>query len=464
MFQKDQVARLRSLGINTCFYNTLITDDEKKFIINDLNRSDCQYEFLFLSPEGLMSQQMFSCLINLEQKDRINFFVIDEAHCIVTWGGHFRPDYAKLSVLKEKFDVPVIALTGTATSSSIITIKSSLGISGCPVVKLPSYRPNLYFFVLLKPESKVKEFIINYVSEHCADDCAIVYCGTQSRSTMLALDLKEHGISATYYHAGMEESEKVRNANAWFSGQFKVICCTSAFGMGVDKKDVRHVIHFSMPSSIEDYVQESGRAGRDGDSARCVLFYSFSDRSTHIQHLAEIENLVLRQEKFDNINVITKYCTMVTGCRQIFISNYFNNRLEKTCGLCDLCELTSVTQCSKVDFTTTTFKLLICLRNMILIHPYIKMSQLVSTFMGSKSKEIVDKKFNSCSGYGDGKPIFKFTTKASKFIEFLVIEDILRENCKQTRDNQFLVHLSCDTQKALNILNSSEKVFYSVPM
>ena len=221
-------------------------------------------------------------------------------------------------------DLPFVALTGTATKQTVQTICTALQMKNPEVVRMPCRRNNLCFSVVSKKEAKAKDQVAQIVSTEFDGQCGIVYCARQADTVEMAFELKEKGISATYYHGGMEGGERVRNANLWLDNKVKVICCTNAFGMGIDKKDVRFVIHLTPPSSLEDYIQESGRGGRDGDSCSCVLLFRFGDRSFHLQRITGLSSY---ESNLSLLNSITGFCMHTSICRQQFIAKYFEEEL-----------------------------------------------------------------------------------------------------------------------------------------
>ena len=181
MLMYDQVARLRQLGINTCYYNTLIPDNERKFVIHNLQLSECQFEFVFVSPEGALTEPFLDCLKKLNDSKRLNFIIVDEAHCINSWGRHFRKAYGQLGQLKDLFGVPFAALTGTASKVTLEIIKHQLHLPDPTYVKLSCRHSNLCYKIVPKPDTwNAKGFAITYVTQHHSGECGIIYCGTQN--------------------------------------------------------------------------------------------------------------------------------------------------------------------------------------------------------------------------------------------------------------------------------------------
>ncbi len=213
MLMDDQVARLRKYGINTCFYNTTLSETERKNILHNLMQPICQYEFLFISPEAVVTEQFQDCLHQLKREKKLSFFVIDEAHCIDTWGRDFRPSYQQLGVLRP-FNVPIVALTGTATTQTVDVISRTLQMTN-PNIRMPCRRENLSFSVVKKRDTKAKRQVASIIETDHTGTCGIVYCATRADSVEMAFVLKEQGITATFYHAGLDSGERAQMHLAW---------------------------------------------------------------------------------------------------------------------------------------------------------------------------------------------------------------------------------------------------------
>lgn len=439
MLMVDQVSRLRSLGINTCYYNTLLSESARENILHHLRESTCQYQFVFVSPEAVVTDQFQNCLDKLRDDNRLSFFIIDEAHCIDTWGSDFRPAYQQLGNLR-RFNVPVAALTGTATNHTIDVIKSTLLMINPQVIKIPCRRDNLHYNVVQKKESRAKQQVAEIISKEHMNERGIVYCATQTDTVEMAYILKEHGIRATFYHAGLDRNERLQNASLWLTGNVPVICCTNAFGMGIDKRDVRFIIHLTPPSSLEDYVQESGRGGRDGETCFCILLFRFGDRIFHLRNISRIESEIVRKKKLKLLNEITKFCMQNYLCRVQHITRYFGEDDGDCCGVCDTCEKGSVPDMK--DCTNEAKNLVTCLASLIAIQPKVKLSELVMTYMGSKAKEVLHKGFHAVPLYGKGKKTFKNTVNLSQFVQHLIFKEIIVENLQNNENRMTLTHLT----------------------
>ena len=275
MLMHDQLIKLREKGINTCYINSMLTKEKREIVIANLSRPDSEYKVLLVSPEVALSGPLHTLFQKLKSEGRLNFFAVDEAHCIDTWGVDLRPEYQELGALKN-YGVPVVALTATATTVTVDQIKYTLKLSSPQHIKLPFVRDNLIFEVLSKKAgfSSVSAQVVDLINSRFSGQCGIVYCNYREDTSQLSLQLRQNDISCIYFHGGIIDPEmKLKHVNLWLEGKVNVMCATNSFGMGIDKQDVRFVIHMSIPPSFEAYVQESGRAGRDGDDAHCIILH-----------------------------------------------------------------------------------------------------------------------------------------------------------------------------------------------
>lgn len=325
---KDQVDALIDCGVSAACVNSTMTPEEKRDVAQQIRAG--QLKLLYLSPERLLTDRTLSFL----QQTPLSFIAVDEAHCISEWGHDFRPEYRGLCILKEMFPkIAIHAYTATATPRVRDDIVRELRLSA-PELLVGSFdRPNLVYRVRRRADISRQ---VRDVIERYPNDSGIIYCLRRADVDELAAELRGLGYAALPYHAGMDDGERKRNQEAFTGDRARIIVATVAFGMGIDKSNVRYVIHAAAPKSLESYQQESGRAGRDGLEAECWLFYSASDflswrklQSDLPPHAFEIAMKLLAG--------IDNYCAGVS-CRHRALVEYFGQSLDApNCGACDAC-------------------------------------------------------------------------------------------------------------------------------
>jgi ATP-dependent DNA helicase, RecQ-like (EC 3.6.1.-) len=325
---KDQVESLRANGIEAEALNS--GNDPA---VDTVIRRKCfsgNMKLLYISPEKLMAEIDY-----LLSHIQISLFAIDEAHCISQWGHDFRPEYTQLGILREKFpDVPIMALTATADKITREDIIKQLNISQAQEFISSFDRPNLSLSVKRGYKAAEKmHFITNFIKARPME-AGIIYCLSRKNTEKVAEDLQKKGINAAPYHAGMSTFERNQTQERFKNDQLAVVCATIAFGMGIDKSNVRWVIHYNMPKSIESFYQEIGRAGRDGAPADTVLFYSLAD----IVQLTEFARQSGQQDvNMDKLKRMQEYAES-SVCRRRILLNYFSEQTDHDCGNCDVCE------------------------------------------------------------------------------------------------------------------------------
>lgn len=383
---QDQVTGLRANGVKAAFLNSSLglteqTHVEQAFLNGDL-------DLLYVSPEKLLSgyfpQQLKSAKINL--------FAIDEAHCISSWGHDFRPEYTRLSFLKEQFpDIPVLALTATADRLTQKDIVKLLQLKE-PESYIASFdRPNIELTV--KPGQKRLQQIEKFIDEHPGES-GIIYCLSRKSTEKVAASLQAKGINAAAYHAGMPSNERRDIQQAFIEDRIPIICATIAFGMGIDKSNVRWVIHYNMPKNIEGYYQEIGRSGRDGAKAEAVLFYSYGDvmTLTDIIQKNESENEDIQLAKLARMQQFAE----ALACRRRILLNYFNEDRPENCGNCDMCKNPP----SAFDGTIIAQKALSATYR---LNQKVGAQLLIDVLRGSGKQVIFQRKFNEIKTYGAGR-------------------------------------------------------------
>ncbi|EIE26127.1 ATP-dependent DNA helicase [Coccomyxa subellipsoidea C-169] len=331
----DQVLGLRSLGIPVISLSSLTPKEEITAAYKQMD-SDTDIRFVYVTPERVVSAKRFmSKLEKLYKAGRLTRIAIDEAHCCSQWGNDFRPDYKKLGVLKQQFpEVPILALTATATDLVCQSIKDILRISACEFFRSSVDRPNLYWTVRQKPakaEDVTADMIAWIRGNYRLTDCGIVYCQTRKESESLAAELRQQGMRAACYHADMAAGVREAVHSQWSAGEVQICVATVAFGMGINKPDVRFVIHHSLSKSVENYYQEAGRAGRDGERAVCMLYYRFADA------LKQAAMVSFEPGWEQRLGAIMRYAAASSTCRRSLISRHFGEAPAKCHAMCDCC-------------------------------------------------------------------------------------------------------------------------------
>jgi len=327
---KDQVDSLNVNGIPAAFLNSTQFPDEQQRITNQLKNKEIK--LLYLAPERLF--RTGSTLITFLKSLPVCLIAIDEAHCISHWGHDFRPEYLMLAGLKNDFPkIPVIALTATADKLTRKDILEKLDLKN-PAEFVSSFnRANITYRVI--PKKKSFNQLLSFLAER-KEDSGIIYCLSRKSTEQLAADLKDEGYSAEAYHAGMDNADKARNQEAFLRDDVKIIVATIAFGMGINKSNVRYVVHVDLPKNIEGYYQETGRAGRDGLPSDALLLYSYGD-ATKLRGFAKVEgNEAQSAIMLKKLDDMVRYSQLQT-CRRQYLMNYFDEAFPDNCGSCDIC-------------------------------------------------------------------------------------------------------------------------------
>ncbi|KAL2757477.1 hypothetical protein ACRALDRAFT_1039765, partial [Sodiomyces alcalophilus JCM 7366] len=341
---QDQVDHLKRLNIMAETFNGDTKADVRRHILSvfDHHRPELHIQLLYVTPEMInMSAPFEKALMRLYRNKRLARFVVDEAHCVSQWGHDFRPDYKALGQLRDKFPgVPIIALTATATPNVIMDIKHNLRIDQCRVFSQSFNRPNLRYEVRRKARNLL-DTVADMILSKYDGQCGIIYTLSRKTSETVAQKLRElYGIQASHYHGSMDSGDKIQVQRAWQNGDVKIVVATIAFGMGIDKPDVRFVIHYALPKSLEGYYQETGRAGRDGQPSDCILFFGYGDVMTLRRMIHNSEgNMEQKERQLTMLNKVTAFCDGQEECRRVTVLRYFGEgftaaQCNKTCDNC----------------------------------------------------------------------------------------------------------------------------------
>lgn len=412
---KDQVDALKENGINAAFINSSLTQVEIAEIIQGVQSG--AIKILYIAPERLSVPHFEELLHTLP----IRLFAIDEAHCISEWGHDFRPDYRNLNKLRTTFpNIPIIALTATATQKVREDIVRQLNLPAPHIFTSSFNRENLSYKVLPKKDSfnTILSLIEKYPKES-----VIIYCFSRKDTEKIAEKLNARGLSAGTYHAGLTADKRRDNQDRFIRDDIHIMVATIAFGMGIDKPDVRLVIHHSLPKSIEGYYQETGRAGRDGLPSECVLLFSTADKFKQDYFIRMIKDQEEKRQAQDNLDQALQYGRL-TSCRRKFLLRYFNeDYTEANCGNCDQCvefpplvEAKTTTKRSPSRSTASTvhtsnydaelFEILRQIRTAeaarLRVAPYMVFGDKALRGM-AESKPSTDEEFLNINGVGDKK-------------------------------------------------------------
>ena len=385
---KDQVEALKANGIAAAFLNSSLSSGEQAYIEDEAYHGNLK--LLYVSPEKMVSQSFLPLLKQL----KVSLFAIDEAHCISAWGHDFRQEYTQLQFLKKQFpQVPVIALTATADKITRRDIVAQLNLSQ-PEIFIASFdRPNIN--LLVRPGQKRIEQIIDFINDRSGQS-GIIYCLSRKSTEQVAAKLLAQGIKAGFYHAGLNAMERSKVQEEFINDNLPVVCATIAFGMGIDKSNVRWVIHYNLPQNIEGYYQEIGRSGRDGSKADALLFYSFADVMT-LREILSKEPSDQSNIKLAKLDRMMEYADALI-CRRKILLSYFGEDLPSNCGNCDVCRNPP----RQFDGTIITQKALSVVAR---LKEKVGMRIAIDVLRGSRRRDILEAGYDRIKTYGMGADI-----------------------------------------------------------
>jgi len=388
---QDQVNALAQLGVNACFLNSTLEFEQVQAIESSLLAGEI--DLLYIAPERLTQSRTLSLFSQLT----ISLFAIDEAHCVSQWGHDFRSDYLNLSLLHQQFpNVPRLALTATADERTKQEIINRLQLENAKKFISGFDRPNIQYRIGQK--DKVKKQLVNFIRQNHEKDSGIVYCLSRKRVESFAEHLSQQGFNALPYHAGLSSEIRQNHQNRFLREDNIIIVATIAFGMGIDKPDVRFVAHVDLPKSIEAYYQETGRAGRDGLASTAWMIYGMQDVVFLSQMMQDSQgNDEFKRSERRKLDAMLGLCE-VTGCRRKVLLNYFNEQAEEHCGNCDNCITPVVTWDASIVAQKALSTIYRSGQKFGVVH-------LIDILLGANNKKIQQFNHQNLSTYGIGKEL-----------------------------------------------------------
>lgn len=438
---KDQVDALNLSGITAAYLNSSLTAKEQKEVVKKLEANEIS--LLYVAPERLAQPGFIDKLKELD----INFFAIDEAHCISQWGHDFRPEYRQLKSLRRHFpDKAIIALTATATPRVKSDIIKELQIPDAKTYQASFVRPNLSYKII--PKQKPFDQTLAYIKSRTTGEAGIIYCQSRKKVESVAQRLEAEGIRALPYHAGLNDETRQRNQERFLREDVDVIVATVAFGMGINKSNVRYIIHYDLPQSLEHYYQETGRAGRDGLPSECLFLYSVADKYSYerfiLEKQSEEEQLIAKAQ----LQRVVDYATSRI-CRRNLLLQYFAEEAKETkCTSCDNCMNPQET----IDGTILAQKILSCVYR---VKERFGLAHIAGILTGSQAEKITQYNHDKLSTYGI------ITDYSAQDVKMFIYELLQLGYLQQSKDQYGLLAL---TTKSKALLLGQEKIVLTKPM
>ena len=418
---KDQVGALNEAGIRAAYLNSSLNPNQYRKALSLAKQYT--YKIIYVAPERLMSEEFLS----FAQGMNIAMVCVDEAHCVSQWGQDFRPHYLKIREFVNALDQrPIIsAFTATATKEVKEDIIRMLDMQEPFMITTGFDRDNLYFAVE-RPKDKYAS-VLNYLRQH-PDTSGIIYCLSRKLVEEVSRRLCEDGYDATRYHAGLSDEERIRNQDDFIYDRKPIMVATNAFGMGIDKSNVRFVIHYNMPKNMESYYQEAGRAGRDGEDADCILLYSGQDvrlnqflidsSSSMKEDMSEEDREAIRQKEKERLKAMTFYCS-IQGCLRHYMLKYFGEASEDYCGKCSNC----LTQYETRDVSHEAVELLRCIQTS---GERFGINVILDTLRGSKNAKVMQYHLDQNPHYGSLSQVPKQSLR--QIADYLIFHEILQQS------------------------------------
>ena len=384
---QDQVDSLNSNGIACAFYNSALSSQQAKQVLAKLHNNKLQ--LLYMAPERLMMESFLERLCDIN----ISLFAVDEAHCISQWGPDFRPEYKLLGQLRHLFpDIPMMALTATADKATRTDILQSLHLKN-PDIHIASFnRPNIRYTVIEKHNPNQQ--LLKYLQTH-ENESGIIYCSTRQRTEDIAAKLQQNGFNAKPYHAGLASNERQQTQNAFQRDDIQIVVATVAFGMGIDKPNVRFVVHYDLPKNIESYYQETGRAGRDNLPSEALFLYGLADIARVRYLLEKTNDETLKRVELHKLNAMIAFAEAQT-CRRQVLLNYFSEHIAQDCNNCDIC----LNPPKTFDGTNAAQKALSCVYR---VNQRFGITHVIDVLRGVDNERMRSWNHNQLSTYGIGK-------------------------------------------------------------